>query len=318
MLEVIEAGLLTTVQGAGRPAAAPLGVPNGGACDRWSLALANALLGNQPEAPALEMTLAGPRLRALRDCTIAIAGADMEAHLGDGRAVPSPSVVRLGAGAEIAFATAAEGSGIRAYLALPGGIDVPVVLGSASTCLVGGFGGLDGRPLRAGDVIGGRSLEPALSGSWDGPCSPAGSRLRVVRGPHSDAFGGSSLDGLAGRRLMVSGQGSRQGIRLEGASIAATHRRAMVSQPMRWGAVQMPPDGQPIILLADHQTVGGYPVPAVVIGADLPTLGQLGPGDDVELVEVSLEDARALLMEHRREMAEMAEMAGRFGGVGGR
>jgi antagonist of KipI len=80
----------------------------------------------------------------------------------------------------------------------------------------------------------------------------------------------------------------------------------------------MPPDGQPIILLADHQTVGGYPVPAVVIGADLPTLGQLGPGDDVELEEVSLEDARALLMEHRREMAEMAEMAGRFGGVGGR
>lgn len=307
MLEVIEAGLLTSIQGAGRPAAAPLGVPIGGACDPWSLALANALLGNQPDDAAIEMTLAGPRLRALRGCTIAIAGADMEAQLGDGRSVPSAAVVRLTAGEEITFATASGGSGVRAYLAMAGGIDVPLVMGSPSTCLVGGFGGLDGRPLRAGDVIAGRSPEPVLGGSWRGPSSPLGDQLRIVRGPHSDSFGRAPLAGLTGRRLTVSGQGSRQGIRLHGAAVEATRPAGIVSQPMRWGAVQVPPDGQPIILLADHQTVGGYPVPAVVIGADLPRLGQLGPGDEVELVEVGLDDARGRLLQHRREMADLAQ-----------
>jgi biotin-dependent carboxylase-like uncharacterized protein len=307
MLEVIEPGLLTTVQGSPRRDAMMLGVPMGGACDAWSLAIANSLLGNAAAAPALEMTLLGASLRARADCTVAVSGAEMEGRVDDGREVVSGSRVRLGAGQELRFSAARPGSGVRAYLAVAGGVDVPEVLGSASTCLPGGFGGLEGRPLRRGDVLAGRGPD---SGLGDGPVPPRikpllGVELRVVRGPH---VGGHlpemALDGLLEASFSV-GRGDRQGIRLEGRSLAVEASGTIVSLPMTWGAVQLPADGQPIVLLADHQTVGGYPVVAVTISADLPRLGQLGPGDDVRFVLVAPDAARRALLAQRAELRSM-------------
>lgn len=313
MLEIVEAGLLTTVQDGGRPAAVGLGVPAGGACDRWSLAVANALLGNEPDAAALEMTLAGATLRARADCVVAIAGAEMTGRLVDaGLPAPAGAAVVLRDGETLAFGVCREASGVRTYLAVGGGVDVPPVLGSRSTCLVGGFGGLDGRPLRAGDVIrpagaaaataatAATAAMAAIAAEWPGPASPRRGggvqELRVVAGPHLDRLPEEALARLLETRWTVSGRGDRQAIRLGGAPLP-TGGASLLSAGVVWGAVQLPPDGIPLVLLADHQTVGGYPVAAVVIRADLPLLGQLAAGDEVRFAAVDLATARRALDE---------------------
>ncbi|HUG47019.1 MAG TPA: biotin-dependent carboxyltransferase family protein [Candidatus Limnocylindria bacterium] len=307
---MIEPGLLTTVQDFGRPDFVDLGVPAGGACDGWSLAVANALAGNARDAAALELTLAGPSLRALDHCLLGLAGADLVARVVEtGERVASGTSFTLAAGHTLAFAAASERAGIRAYLAPAGGVDVPIVLGSASTCLVGGFGGLDGRPLSAGDVVrlGSRStIENDNRLHWKGGPQPAleATRrpLRVLPGPHLYGLPLSSFERLLASEYRVSARGDRQGIVLEGPPLPAAGRQSeMLSQGVPWGAIQLPPDGRPICLLADHGTVGGYPVVAVVISADLPLLGQLGPGDPLTFRQVSPADASTAL---RRQAAD--------------
>ena len=314
MLEVIEPGLLSSVQDFGRPDAGSLGVPEGGACDRWSLAVANALAGNTADAAALELTMAGPTLLVRDDCLVGLAGADLggrvlrpagEASDSD-RLLPGHSRL-VTAGQRLVFGTAGERQGIRAYLALGTGLDIPLVLGSASACLGGGFPGLAGRPLVTGDVL--RPAErrptaqiPPVERSWPGRFRPAREAtrrdLRVVRGPHLDRLPGAAFERLLSTEYRISPRGDRQGIALDGPRLptgsgAASDR--MLSQGVVWGAIQVPPDGRPICLLADHQTVGGYPVVAVVICADLPLLGQLGPSDPLTFREVSLDEAKAAL-----------------------
>ncbi|HEY7598394.1 MAG TPA: biotin-dependent carboxyltransferase family protein [Candidatus Limnocylindrales bacterium] len=309
MLEVIEAGLLTTVQDGGRPQAVQLGVPVGGACDQWGLAVANAVLSNRRAAAALELTLLGPSLRAQVDCVVGIGGAEMGARVDEtGLAVRAGTGVVLRAGQTLRFG-AVEGAGARVYLALTGGVDVPDVLGSRSTCLAGGFGGLDGRPLRVGDVIGGQAPELVAPRPWPGPAALLGRELRVLRGPHLDRLPPQTFEALVGGEWQVGGRGDRQGIVLDGPPLDATIAPPLLSEGVVWGAVQLPPGGQPIVLLADHQTVGGYPVAAVVISADRPLLGQLGPGDEVRLVEVDAGAARAALI--AREDALASALAGR-------
>jgi biotin-dependent carboxylase-like uncharacterized protein len=297
VLEVVEPGLLTTVQDAGRPDAVDVGVPVGGACDPLSLALANNLVGNEPTAAALEMTVLGGTFRALADCLVGVAGADM-----GGLPAGQGSIVRRGE--TIAFGAAAQGSGIRAYLALGGGIAVPAVLGSRSTCLVAGFGGLDGRPLRAGDVLAAgpvvgpfvtrRSAQP-LAVPHNGPAL-----VRVVRGLEPGGF-----DELLATEWTVSGRGDRQGIVLAGAKLAGRPGVTLLSHGVAWGAIQLPPDGTPIVLLADHQTVGGYPVVGVVISADRPLIGQLGPGDELRFIEVDMAEAQAALRAQATEFERL-------------
>jgi antagonist of KipI len=288
MLEVIEPGLLTTIQDAGRRDALDLGVPISGACDTWSLAVANALVGNDPNEAAIEMNVAGATFRVLEDCLLGFAGADMERSFDRGRG----RFVRRGD--TIAFGVE-RGLGVRTYLALAGGIDVPVVLGSRSTCLIGGFGGFEGRPLRAGDIIRSRT-----GSTWvqhdprsDGPAMLLGAEephtIRVVPGPEPAA-----LDTLLATTWRVGGRGDRQGIRLDGPPLRGS-LATMLSRGVTWGSIQVPPDGQPIVLLADHQTVGGYPVVAVVITADRPLIGQLGPADELRFVEVDIPTAQHAL-----------------------
>jgi antagonist of KipI len=309
VLEVLEAGLLTTVQDRGRPGAVDLGVPVGGACDPWSMVVANALAGNHDAAATLEMTMTGPTLRVLSDCLVGLAGADFEALVvDDGRQLRPGAATRLRKDETLRFDVPVEGTGIRAYLAVGGGVDVPEVLGSRSTCLVGGFGGLDGRPLRVGDTIsagvsGGTDDAPvAVVAGASSPVSARG-RLRVVAGPHATGNGRSVLERLLATEYTVSARSDRQGIRLDGPALVVAEASAqMLSHGVVWGAIQVPPDGKPICLLADHQTVGGYPVLAVVATIDRAALGQLGPGDAVsfELIDVDVAQRLARLQAAER------------------
>jgi antagonist of KipI len=321
IFEVVEPGLLTTVQDDGRPGLGHLGVPTSGAADPWSLAVANRLLGNDAGAAALELTLLGPTLRVLRPIVVALAGADLGATIEPGgrRLRPGRSQ-RLAAGVTLDFPpTARRGPGFRAVLAVPGGFDVPIVLGSRSTCLAGGFGGLDGRPLRPGDRLAARPAstaggvrdglaDPLAAGlAWpDGPLAEhpgrdGAWRVRVLAGPGEDP-GSASLRALAAGRWTVLPASDRMGLRLDGPSIEGGPAGTL-THGVTWGTVQLPPDGRPIVLLADHQPTGGYPVVAVAITADRPVLGQAGPGDRLRFELATADDARAAEQDRRAHLA---------------
>jgi KipI family sensor histidine kinase inhibitor len=300
-LTVIAPGLLTTVQDAGRPGWQAAGVPVGGALDRASMARANASVGNDAGAAVLEATLAGLELRADRGCVMAIAGGDLGATL-DGRALPVGVGIEVPAGAVIRLTERRRGA--RAYLAFAGGIDVPLMLGSRSTDLAGGFGGVDGRALRAGDRLAlGEPRVPVPSpvpGSMTprGPRPGGGVRLRVLEGPHEARLSSGAMATLTGTRFEVTPQSNRMGYRLRGAMpIAHRERGEMISDATVDGGIQVPPDGQPILLMADRQVSGGYPILATVITADLPLAAQLAPGDQVEFVRCTRETALAALRE---------------------
>jgi biotin-dependent carboxylase-like uncharacterized protein len=298
VLEVLDPGLLLTIQDGGRPGRAREGVTRGGAADRHSLVVANSLVGNPPDAAALEATLLGPVIRAIRPVTIGLAGT-MAARVGGsgtGAPVELGATLGLGAGQTLELRPA---TGARGYLALPGGIDVPLVLGSRSTALDGGFGGLDGRALRAGDVlsIGGDPVVPRAD--WPGPPSPppvtVDQPVRVLPGPQAVGAGRETLDALVATRWTVGPTSDRAGIRLDGPPLAGPPTSELASHGVVAGTVQMPPDRKPIVLLADHQPTGGYPVVAIVISADVPRLGQLAPGATVWFAAMTPTEARAAL-----------------------
>ena len=306
--DVLEPGLLDTVQDAGRPDWGHLGVPVGGACDRWGLAVANRLLDNPPAAAALEMTLVGPVLAVRETSTIGLAGADLGGiERPTGRRLVPGRAYRVEAGITIAFPGGATGDA-RGYLALPGGIDVPPVLGSSSTLLAAGLGGFDGRALAVGDRLVGRGSTTGASGGaiadriWPGPSAaprePAGV-LRVIRGPHAERLGHEAFDALMATAWTVANATDRMGARLDGTPVPIGGDPSLLSHGVVTGAVQVPADGRPIVLLADRQTTGGYPVVAVVITADLAAAGQLRPGAGVRFREVSLPAARAALVAQR-------------------
>jgi biotin-dependent carboxylase-like uncharacterized protein len=307
-LEVVDPGLLATIQDTGRPDAAPLGVPRAGACDPLALAAANLLLGDDPALPAIELTGGLPRLLVREDLVLAVTGADLMLRAGDGGPWVRPGMsVLLRAGTTVR-ATAAPPRGLRTYLALPGGVDVPRVLGSASTSPVGGFGGLVGRPLRSGDVV--RGADPGrrtgAGHAWPGPGPSSGIIggtivLDVTDGPHAPELE-AAVSALLASDWVVGADSDRVGVRLipttgsatgSGSPPATCHDLSLPSFALVWGAVELPPDGCPIVMLSDGPTVGGYPVPLVVIGAHLPRLGQAGPGDRVRLRRVDQLQAHA-------------------------
>ncbi len=315
ILAVHDGGLLTTVQDAGRSDWTHLGVPVGGPADPWSLAVANLLAGNDAAAAALELTVVGPRFVVREGGVIGLAGADLGARVVGGRRLEAGRSHRIAAGEELAFEGAAGAGrgrplgGARAYIALSGGVDVPPVLGSRSTCLAGGFGGLDGRAIRTGDEV--RSgpsdtRRPAADGLvWpieddaldDGSRAAAPVTLRALPGP---VAGLGSLTGVTWR---VAAAADRVGVRLEGQDLTPDIGGEALTHGLPWGAVQVPPDGHPIILGPDHQTTGGYRVPAVVISADLPLVGQLRPGDEVRIVETDRDTAVRALRDLRDRLA---------------
>ncbi len=299
VLQIISGGVLTTVQDAGRPAAGRIGVPTGGAMDRFACAVANRLLANHPGAAVLEVTAGGAAFLLRSTAVLAITGADLSATCNG---VPCPLwqgfLVRPGD--ELRFGVRTGPWGARAYLAVAGGFDLPLVLGSRSTHLSGGFGGLGGRALRPGDCLEAGNAAPTLLA---GACWPAAQRpayrpqpvLRFLPGPSTACFGDVDLH----TPFRISATSNRMGYRLEGAAIPFRHPCSLPSFGVVPGAIQVPPDGAPILLMADAQTTGGYPLLGVVCAADLPLAAQLLPGDSLLLQQVSEQDSLAA----RREQA---------------
>lgn len=304
LLQVLEPGMLTTVQDLGRPGLARFGVPPGGALDRGALILGNRLLGNDPGAAGLEITLLGPRIRFSAAGAIAITGGDLGAKL-NGMPVPRWAPVAVEAGDELAFNPASAGTGARAYLLVAGGLALPVVMGSRSTELIGAFGGLDGRALRAGDTLPTGEVTLNLSRVLrrrlvqPPPVADARLHVRVVLGPQLDRFSVPGIEAFLGPHYTVSAKSNRQGMRLVGSPIEHSNGADIISEGIAHGAVQVPGDGQPIVLLGGRQTVGGYVKIATVIGADLDGLGQLRPGDELRFRMQAVEEAREATLAYR-------------------
>ena len=302
MLEVRGSGLHTTVQDAGRLEASSLGVPRSGACDPLALAAANILLGNPHDAAVLEFELIGPELAVLEPCVVALAGADFQAKVPeDGRRLRPGTTHLLRAGSTLSFGASRDGA--RGYLALAGGVDVPLVLGSRSTARVGGFGGLEGRALQEDDRV--RPAHPEVLGlggrSWPGPGPHSGiaghlgpRTVHIVEGPHAAEFPPEALSMLLETAWTVTPRSDRMGVRLGGPPLPPAEGPEPASLGMTWGTVQVPAGGAPIILLVDHGTVGGYRVIAVAASADRPVLGQLRAGDEVRFVRIDVTRARRM------------------------
>lgn len=274
---VEDAGVLTTVQDHGRPGLAHLGVPRSGWLDEPAARLANRLVGNPAEAPVLENLLGGLSLRCERALAVAVTGAGTEVRV-DGRPVDASAAVQLHPGAVLDLGRPTRG--LRCYVALAGGLDVPAELGSRSTDTLSGLGPA---PLRAGDRL---PLGPSYGAPGVGeqvpvtPPSPA--VLRCLPGPRADWCSPGLADRLGATTYVVGADSDRVGLRLQGRALARREGE-LPSEGVLLGAVQLPPDGLPVVFLNDHPTTGGYPVVAVVVQGDLPTCAQLRPGDPVRL-----------------------------------
>ncbi|MFE2215260.1 biotin-dependent carboxyltransferase family protein [Streptomyces canus] len=281
-LSVVRSGALTTVQDLGRPGHAHLGVPRSGALDGPAAALANRLVGNLPEAAVLETTLNGCAVRTRSTVTVAVTGAPCRVSV-DGRPAAWGAPVRVPAGELLTVGTAV--SGLRSYVAVSGGITVEPVLGSRSTDLLSGLGPApltDGAVLPLGTP---NSLYTRVDTAPQ-PAPPAELVLRVTLGPRDDWFTPEAVRAFTSRTFQVSSASNRIGLRTEGPALERRLQGELPSEGMVLGAVQVPPDGRPVVFLADHPTTGGYPVIGVVREADLPAVAQAVPGTPVRFIEV--------------------------------
>jgi antagonist of KipI len=296
-IRVAKPGLSTTVQDRGRLGYAHLGISPAGAADALSLRIANLLVGNDEYAPALEMTLLGATLEFTEPAIIAISGAACECKLGSEPA-PANTAVQVSAGDALQCGSMTDGA--RSYLAVQGGIEVPLIMGSASTDVRGGFGGFEGRRLLSGDLLRigkGRSKQVRRlpAGAIESPrhLGP----VRLTRGSQQDWFSFETYAKFLATSYVVSEQSDRAGLRLKGEAITPREQAQLLTDGIPLGAIQVPPDGQPIILFVDQQTAGGYPKIASVIAADMYRIGQLRPRDEVRFAEVSIAEAVEALRE---------------------
>jgi KipI family sensor histidine kinase inhibitor len=300
LFEVLEPGAMTTVQDLGRPHVSQMGLSPGGAFDPSAAMRANGLVGNQPGAAVLEITWTGPVLRVLRPTIIAIMGADMGC-VADDRTVPPGISWFVRAGTLIRFTRSGPSPGAaRCYLAVHGGIDVPPILGSRSTYVPGAFGGLAGRPLRAGDILGGLPTElPAATFAGRRLHHESARESPVLRFVRYEGPGGVAprvVRDFTCTTWQVSQQSDRIGTRfapLDGPPMRGG-RADLLSFGVVRGAIQLPPGGEPVLLNVDHQTTGGYPLIGVVAQVDLPLVAQLAPGQEIRFGEIALHEAREL------------------------
>jgi len=303
---VVKAGMLTTVQDAGRWGYQSRGVPVAGPMDPVSHRLANALVGNGRDAALLEVTLLGPELEFEDERLVAVAGADFELSL-DGRQVPSHAPFTVAAGSHLRFG--ARRLGARAYLAVSGGITIEPVLGSRSTHLVSGMGGVSGRAVLAGDrlPLGDPSLPQGMALAPQDAIIALPDRhatIRVLAGPQQDYFTADALAVLQSAPYVIAQNSDRMGFRLEGPRLTHARGADIISDATPLGVLQVPASGQPILLMADRQTTGGYPKIATVIAADLTIAGQLAPSDTIAFAVCTPADAlRALIAQERALMA---------------
>ena len=302
-LRVVRPGILTTIQDNGRPNAVASGVPPGGAMDRFAYTAANLIVGNDRGAATLECTLNGPHLGAERACVVAITGADFEPRING---VPAPmwTAIPLNAGEQLTFG--ARRLGARAYVAVAGGIVADRWLGSMSTNLMCARGGMHGRALIAGDVIStgepamlvvaGRTLAEDLRPRYSDRTLPA------IAGPHFTRLRPESRQALFNDAFSLSHDSNRMGYRLQGPRLEAPGDE-LLSFGLVAGAVQLPSGGGPILLMADHQTAGGYPVVVTLASAAMPIAAQLAPGDELRFAETSIKSALEMRAAQREALA---------------
>jgi antagonist of KipI len=301
-LRVNTAGLLTTVQDLGRWRYQAMGVPVAGPMDIYSHRLANAMVGNHEDAATLEVTLAGPELEFLDERDVAVTGAQFE-H------VPQ-DVFRVRAGQRVTFGPRIGGA--RAYVAVSGGIETPMVLGSRATHLPSAMGGIDGRALKAGDELPLGSLSgPPDGGHYRRVLSPSvvsgfSRTLRVLPGPQLDRFAAGALDALQSAPYRIGTDSNRMGYRLTGPRLQHSNGADIISDATPLGSLQVPASGQPILLMADRQTTGGYAKIATVISADISVAGQLLPGDEIRFSVCSPADALAALIAQEQTLMAIA------------
>ena len=297
-LLVADPGLLTTVQDLGRFGYQRVGVPQSGPMDRAAFVVANRLVGNGDGAAALECTIKGPRLEVRQAALVAVAGAPMGFTVNGQEAAPWTAIGVL-PGDVLGFQMAS--AGCRAYLAVAGGIDVPAALGSRATYLRGRLGGFGGRALQKGDVLpvgasaGGTAREGRTVPPARRPAYPAERECRVILGPQDDRFTPEGIRAFLDGPYDVTPQADRMGYRLKGPVITHARGHDIVSDGIPLGGIQVPGEGQPIVLLADRQTTGGYTKIATVIGVDIGAIGQTRPGQRIRFRQVTLEDAHAAL-----------------------
>lgn len=315
---VLRAGALSTFQDRGRMGLQHLGVPVGGAMDERSHRLANLLVGNAEDTATLEVTLLGPRLAFTRSCCVALCGATLEARRGN-EPMPMNRPIVLRSGDVLDLGGCRRGA--RAYLAVHGGFALPRVMGSQSTAVRGGFGGWQGRALRKGDEVGlcrplpearAQGLAEAL---WaqrlylSAPLSATPRRtVRILRSAQWRQFTPESCAAFLAEPWRIGADSERMGYRLEGPALqrAPGSPAQMVSEGQSFGTIQVPAGGQPIVLMADHGTTGGYPKIAHVISADLPLLAQMPPGATVRFEATTLPRAQALDLQRERHFAKLA------------
>jgi len=323
-LKVHRAGILSTLQDLGRYGYQCFGVPVGGVMDEYSHRLANMLVGNPEPEATLEMTLTGPRLEFTQDTLVAICGGDFAPAI-EGKSVPAARPVLLRRGCVLDFGTCRLGC--RAYLAVAGGFDVAPVMGSKSTYLRGGFGGFQGRALRRGDLVATgeahvnaypslrRLLEAGAAYAYPRWSVDANSaflahghhRIHFTPGRHWELFTAETREQFAAAQYRIAPDSDRMGYRLQGPVLTMKQPTEILPEAVTFGSIQVPPDGCPIVLMANRQTTGGYPTIGEVSAVDLPMLAQLPPGDTLRFEAIAPEDSQRLYLQRDRDLAIMRE-----------
>jgi len=303
VIEVLSPGLQTTVQDLGRWGYQAAGVPVAGPMDPFAHRLANALLGNAREAATLELTLAGPRLAFSDTRSFVVTGALFDLYLDD-HPVPCGTVLTSRPGSVLGFGE--RRCGARAYVSIAGGFDVPIVLGSRATHLPTAMGGCHGRALVRGDVLPlgpGRVVRrPARISAAGEPFGPAPTLVRVLAGPQDDRFPGEALDALVSAPYGVTVDSDRMGFRLAGPALRHAASADIISDATPIGSLQVPASGQPLLLMADRQTTGGYAKLATVISADIGIAGQAAPGDRLQFTMCARAEALSALLARERPL----------------
>ena len=310
MIEIADAGPQTTVQDLGRFGQLRNGIPPAGALDRVSFVLANRLVGNDDGAAGLECTLLGPKFQVDEACAVAVTGAEAAIRI-NGADAPGWTTLLLKAGDSVKVGAAR--SGVRLYIAFSGGIDVPPVLGSRSTYLRGELGGFAGRAVRKGDRVQLCSAAPPRPWHIDPGARPVyddTALIRVVLGPQAGCFTDNGIRAFLDGPYRLLPQSDRMGARLHGERIEHTHGHDIISDGIALGSVQVPGDGQPIVLLVDRQSTGGYAKLATVCSFDIGRIGQLRPGQSLRFQAIEVGEAHQLLRDADRRLAQLVRPEG--------
>ncbi|MGI8314801.1 biotin-dependent carboxyltransferase family protein [Halobacillus mangrovi] len=324
MIHVVKAGLLTTIQDLGRYGNQKHGVIASGVMDSESHRIANLLVGNSPDLATIEITLMGPVLEFQEDALISICGGSLSPMI-DGESVPMWRPILVKKESELRFGNPKQG--FRAYLAVSGGFDVPLVMESRSTYLRAGIGGFKGRALEKGDELRLNPPKDSVTNLFEGlrqktgknsyaipnwfvaheftPVIQSGETIRITEGREFDQFSKESQKALIEESFKIDSKSDRMGYRLNGPRLERKDDRDMISEAVAFGTIQVPSEGNPIILLADRQTTGGYPKIAQVASIDLPKVAQMKPGEHIHFEWISLEEAQKLYLEREKALAQL-------------